>query len=203
MKSEKTIGIFGIVIGLASLAVGAYGVYLDHPKDISEGISYFLVHSQPFIMFLLGCFIGYCYGRMRERSSQAAASIAPTFKSDGICADEPVRTPSGALCRNMSAVRTLPDGAIAAAVAAFDSKEPVEINRYQKWVNKSVESGDGVFVLDTYYFNGVSTGKKTGSFHLSKEWAAFMDDVRVIARMRDIAARWESSQSKALEWETL
>lgn len=99
---------------------------------------------------------------------------------------EQVRTPSGRLCRNMTAVRQLPTETIEAMLDAFDHGGVCELAEHEKWVRSSIKSGDGVFYLDTLHFMGQSTGEETGRYWLTNEWRGFMDDANVIAGMRDI-----------------
>lgn len=99
---------------------------------------------------------------------------------------EQVRTPSGKLCRNMTAVRQLPTETIEAMLDAFDHGGVCELAEHEKWVRSSIKSGDGVFYLDTLHFMGQSTGEETGRYWLTNEWRGFMDDADVIAGMRSI-----------------
>lgn len=99
---------------------------------------------------------------------------------------EQVRTPSGKLCCNMTAVRQLPTETIEAMLDAFDHGGGMDFGPHEAAVRKSVKNGDGVFYLDTLHFMGQSTGEETGRYWLTNEWRGFMDDANVIAGMRDI-----------------
>lgn len=97
---------------------------------------------------------------------------------------EQVRTPSGRLCVNMTAVRTLPTETVEAMLDAFDHGGVAELAAHEKWVRSSIKSKDGIFYLDTLFFMGQSTGEQTGRYRIADEWRRFMDDPYVLSEMR-------------------
>lgn len=99
---------------------------------------------------------------------------------------EQVRTPSGKLCCNMTAVRTLPTETIEAMLDAYDHGGIAELGNHEKLVRSSIKKSDGIFYLDTFHFNGQSTGVETGRYVITRAWHDFMDDSDVLAEMRSI-----------------
>lgn len=117
-----------------------------------------------------------------------------------IAAPQEVRSPSGKLNANMAAIDYLPYEAVAAAVDAFDNGGTMELGDYEGCVRKSIDNGDGLFTLNRFFFMGYH-GDETGDFSLTQKWMTFMDDTKVIARMREIASKWKAS--KPLEWQEI
>ena len=99
---------------------------------------------------------------------------------------EQVRTPSGKLCCNMTAVRQLPTETIEAMLDAFDHRGGMEFGPHERAVRKSIEKKEGVFRILPVMFMGMPTGEKTNTFMLCEEWYSFMDDAAVLAEMRQI-----------------
>lgn len=97
-----------------------------------------------------------------------------------------VRTPSGKLCCNMTAVKTLPTETIEAMLDAYDHGGIAELGSHEKLVRSSIKKSDGIFYLDTFHFNGQSTGVETGRYVITRAWRDFMDDSNVLAQMREI-----------------
>lgn len=98
---------------------------------------------------------------------------------------EQIRTPSGKLCANMAAVRTLPVETVQAMLDAFDHGGGMDFGPHEQAVRKSVKNGDGIFVIGRMFFMGYY-GEENGSFMLSKEWREFMDDADTLAEIREI-----------------
>lgn len=99
---------------------------------------------------------------------------------------EQVRTPSGKLCANMAAVRTLPVETVQAMLDAFDRGGSADLNLHEECVKRSIANEDGIFRLGTMWFNGMP-GDPDGAYLLTKEWKSFMDDHEALAAMRDLA----------------
>ena len=99
---------------------------------------------------------------------------------------EQVRTPSGKLCCNMTAVRQLPTETVEAMLDAFDHGGGMEFGPHERAVRKSIEKKEGVFRILPVMFMGMPTGEKTNTFMLCEEWYSFMDDAAVLAEMRQI-----------------
>lgn len=99
---------------------------------------------------------------------------------------EQVRTPSGKLCANLAAVRTLPMETIQAMLDAFDRGGSTDLGRHEECVRRSIANKDGIFRLGTMWFNG-APGDPDGTYLLTNEWKSFMDDTKVLAAMRDLA----------------
>lgn len=109
---------------------------------------------------------------------------------------EQIRTPSGKLCCNMTAVRTLPTETVGAMLDAFDHGGGMDFGPHEQAVRKSVESGDGIFVIGRMFFMGYY-GEENGSFMLTKEWREFMDDADTLAEIRGIV------RSAGPAWKTI
>ena len=97
-----------------------------------------------------------------------------------------VRTPSGKLCCNMTAVRTLPTETVGAMLDAYDHGGRAELGGHEECVRRSIANEDGIFRLGTMWFNGMP-GDPDGTYLLTNEWKSFMDDHEVLAAMRDLA----------------
>lgn len=186
------------VIAAASLIVAVVFWIIDNSGMIFNivGPNWHLI--QPFAIFAVGVLVGFAISN--ARNSRKESKLKKT--ADNAKKPQEARSPSGKLNTNMAAADCLPSGAVAAAVAAFDSRLPIELGRYEESVRKSIQDKDGVFVLDRFRFNGCP-GKETGRFGLSKEWRGFMDDAEVLKRMRERAERWYASQERGIEWRTI
>lgn len=98
---------------------------------------------------------------------------------------EPVRTPSGKLCCNMTSVRQLPTETVEAMLDAFDHGGGAKLGAHEKWVRKSINDEDGIFRIGRKYFMGYP-GDETDDYFLMKDWLKFMDDAGILAQMRSI-----------------
>lgn len=156
-----------------------------------------LVGQVPTLAAMAACLVAYMTGFLI-----ACFRAGSNGTKESVEKPEEARAPSGKLNTNMSAVGTLPPATVAAAVAAFDSRSPIELGRYEEAVRESIASKDGIFALDLLWFNGCP-GEETGKFALAKEWRGFMDDADVLNAMRERAERWEASQEKGPEWQEI
>lgn len=116
--------------------------------------------------------------------AELKTSEANHWREDQIEPDQ-TRTPSGKLCTNMAAVKTLPTETIEAMLDAFDNGGGMRFEGHERAVRESVKRGDGIFVIGRMYFMGYQ-GEENGTFSLTKEWRDFMDDHKVIAEIREI-----------------